>query len=428
MNLNRRLDDLINLLLTQVMDYFLIKGRLQDSGRISSKRSVSRIRAAERLISKGWLDTVTGNVHKRGVYVFVPSETTPGVTYKVVPSELYCECENNRNGGNICKHIHVCQMLSQQKPDTICEMDILLANAISQWVDGSIYDITDESQGELSITSPNSGETYYAKLSSWSCTCTSFAHRGTCVCLKVAEQVCAKAEVHQLDDNDTEQDQSSQHDSNLDEMDDDQEVSDPTPDNDDVSIPGERGDCIQQLEDMLTFMKDPSSITLKQTQETIKTAHQLCFGNFKGQTRKRRLKPLYPGRALQPTTQSKKAKLAVKGKRKSISRKQASADASNGEFAKVTNKTRQPKRPRQRAMKILLKDTMPVKLPPSQFELPQNAYDYVIAKKSLTNLPHKQGVRKAYLISVADTLSHKYGVKDDNKVLVDALGQFFAMH
>lgn len=422
MTLNRRLDDLINLLMTRVLEYFVVKARLQDSGRIASRRSTSAINAAGRLMSKGWLEKVTGHIHRRGKYVYVPSETTPGVTYKVVPAELYCECEHNTNGGHICKHLHVCMTISQQSTDLIKQFDVLQQDAINQCIVDKGYIIVDDAQGEISVESPNSGETYYAKLTSWTCTCTAFAHHGTCFCLKVAEKVCKGAEMQTMED-EIGNLYETPHDSDdeLDFHEDPHDTVQPHLDNG-------RETCIQQLTELLEYVKKDNNIISSQTAEAIKRAHQTAFSNFKPKVRKRRLKPLFPGRAVKTkTANTKNIKISTKGKRRSISKSAASANASNDGFAKITNLRRQPKRPRHKSMKTVLKGTMPVKLPPTNFIVTQDAYDYIMSRKNSTKLPQKGGVRKAFLKSLADTLQYKYNTKGDASEVINAIKKFFEM-
>ena len=93
MALNRRLEYLIYYLITQIMSYFMIKSRLQDDGQVPSKwTKITRTTAAtsECLISRGWSEKFTSNIHQRGAYISVPSENTFDLVYKsIANSPLY---------------------------------------------------------------------------------------------------------------------------------------------------------------------------------------------------------------------------------------------------------------------------------------------------------------------------------------------------
>ncbi|XP_072051312.1 uncharacterized protein [Amphiura filiformis] len=418
MTLNRRLDDLIRLLLLRVMSYFMIKSRLQEDGRLPSKRDKSSsvtAAAAERLISKGWTEKVKGHIHQRGTYVMVPSEKTLGLTYKVVPSEMYCECQHNRNGGHICKHLRLCFILSRSAESFVRDVETLTAEAIQHIIDSKSYDILDNALGEVKVKSPHSGEEYLVRSISGICTCTAYAHQGSCLCLRVAKMVCTDVIVHEEELN-QEMIQPA-----------DAPQLDPCPSRDvETEVNNPRELCIQQLSQMLEFVNNTGNFLSTTSVTAIKQAHLSMFSNYKKKTKKKKNTPLFPNRGKGASNKStSSAKIITKGKRKSMSRKQI--NGSNPEkFQKITNSNKLPKRPRQRPMKEALKSVMLVKLPLSDVELTQEAYDYVVMQKKKTNIPKKLGIRKSFLKTIADNLQQKYCIQLDSDTICNALQSFFA--
>ena len=115
MNVKRRLDDLIQILLGNVMEYFEAKQQLLKSGRIKSKKeeSQSLIQGrAEKMLACGWSDKI--RYSSSDPFLLVDSESK-ATSYKTVPGELCCECAFNHESGRICKHLELYHLLSEDK-------------------------------------------------------------------------------------------------------------------------------------------------------------------------------------------------------------------------------------------------------------------------------------------------------------------------
>lgn len=130
---NRRLDDLISILIKKTDGYFQVIHDLQAVGRMknASLKSGEILKSASRLVGKGWQDSI--NLISHDTYLYdVPSEQTPGLSYKVCPSESFCSCPIGLRGHR-CKHLVLTDLLSEhdsQKFPALNEKEALLHSVL----------------------------------------------------------------------------------------------------------------------------------------------------------------------------------------------------------------------------------------------------------------------------------------------------------
>ena len=115
----------------------------------------------------------------------VPSEQTPGLAYKVCPSESFCSCPEGIRGRK-CKHLVVLSLLSehdaQKFPNLNCQMNAH-ASIIKQ---KKLYSVLCFDTKEVDVQSLCSERTYHASATTFLCTCCTYSYNDNCACLLLA--------------------------------------------------------------------------------------------------------------------------------------------------------------------------------------------------------------------------------------------------
>ncbi|KAG9273244.1 hypothetical protein AMEX_G12351 [Astyanax mexicanus] len=183
---NRRLDDLINVLLKKTDGYFQVIHGLQSAGRIknASMKSDDIHTSACRLVEKGWIDRIDRISQEMYIYN-VPSEQTHGLSYKVCPSESFCSCPEGIRGRK-CKHLVALGLLNEldaeKFPNLNCQMNAH-ASMIKQ---KKLYSVLCFDTKEVDVQSLCSERTFHTSATTFLCTCCTYSYNDNCACLLLA--------------------------------------------------------------------------------------------------------------------------------------------------------------------------------------------------------------------------------------------------
>ena len=283
MTLNKRVDKLVRILLCDVTEYFTAKEALIAAGRIRNRRrdkSNSVQLRAEQMIGKGWLTKI--KPESSGL-MLIPSEFD-NETYLVSVAEFFCTSPHNQVGGNICKHLHLCFLASNQSGHIVPSFETATKNLRHEITRNEMFEIKNAELGEVEITSTVSGQVNYVRLSSNICTCNAVSHHGTCVCIDIARSVCPQvAEMMILEESEV-----AMNSDNLDQM----ALSDL-----DVEIDRDnqvKSDFLDKL-DKLRYRYNDEEVPLN-IKKLVDEAYDLAFNSFVKKTKKQKNKVLYPNR------------------------------------------------------------------------------------------------------------------------------------
>ncbi|XP_048035534.1 uncharacterized protein LOC125261036 isoform X2 [Megalobrama amblycephala] len=183
---NRRLDDLISILIKKTDGYFQVIHDLQAVGRIknASLRSGEILKSASRLLEKGWQDSINLTSHDTYLYE-VPSEQTPGLSYKVCPSESFCSCPIGIRGHR-CKHLVLTDLLSEHDSQKFPALNYQINAHASVIKQKKLYSILCFDTKEVDVKSLCNERIYHTSATTFQCTCCTFSYNEKCACLLLA--------------------------------------------------------------------------------------------------------------------------------------------------------------------------------------------------------------------------------------------------
>lgn len=183
---NRRLDDLISILIRKTDGYFQVIQDLQAVGRMknASLKSGEILKSASRLVEKGWQDSI--NLISHDTYLYdVPSEQTPGLSYKVCPSESFCSCPIGIRGHR-CKHLVLTDLLSERDFLKFPALDYQLNAHASVIKQKKLYSILCFDTKEVDVQSLCNERIYHTSATTFQCTCCTYSYKEKCACLLLA--------------------------------------------------------------------------------------------------------------------------------------------------------------------------------------------------------------------------------------------------
>ncbi|XP_024656687.2 uncharacterized protein LOC112429801 isoform X2 [Maylandia zebra] len=185
---NRRLDDLIEVLLGKADDYLSVIKTLQDVGRMKNRfaDTLSQVSdSASRLMESGWALKITvKNSHGVNAYQ-VPSESREDMVYDVCPVESYCNCTYGLRG-LLCKHLVLLAKLAEADNDIYPNMETDISTLARIAVKERHYFVHCEDLKVIKMPSLFGNLCFFASAETLQCTCCTFSHYNTCACLKVA--------------------------------------------------------------------------------------------------------------------------------------------------------------------------------------------------------------------------------------------------
>ena len=229
------------------------------------------------MIGKGWLTKI--KPESSGL-MLVPSEFG-NETYLVSVAEFFCTCSQNQVGGNICKHLHLCFLASNQIGHIVPSFETATKHLRQEITRNEMFEIKNAELGEVEITSTVSGQVNYVRLSSNICRCNVFSHRSTCVCIDIARSVCPKvAEMIILEESEGEE--VAIYSDNSDQM----ALSDL-----DVEIDRDnqvKSDFLDKL-DKLRYRYNDEEVPLN-IKKLVDEAYDLAFNSFVKKTKKQKIK------------------------------------------------------------------------------------------------------------------------------------------
>jgi len=186
---NRRLDDLISILIKKTDGYFQVIHDLQAVGRMknASLKSGEILKSASRLVEKGWQDSI--NLISNDTYLYeIPSEQTPGLSYKVCPSESFCSCPIGIRGHS-CKHLVVTELLSKHDSEKFPSLDHQINAHASVLKQKKLYSILCSDTKEVDVQSLCHERIYHTSAMTFQCTCCTYSYIEKCACLLLASEL-----------------------------------------------------------------------------------------------------------------------------------------------------------------------------------------------------------------------------------------------
>ncbi|XDV36723.1 hypothetical protein PO909_006453 [Leuciscus waleckii] len=186
---NRRLDDLLDVLLCKTETYFQVIKHLQSAGRMANcvaMKLEETFNKATRMMEKGWIDHITRESLE--IYVYnVPSEQDSSLSYRTCPAECFCSCPVGLKGEE-CKHLVLLDIL-KDKDDAFPELALQLEAHARAVQDKGHFSVCSEVKMEIDVESLCGRGTYHTDLETYSCTCCTFSYHGICPCLILAQQL-----------------------------------------------------------------------------------------------------------------------------------------------------------------------------------------------------------------------------------------------
>ena len=114
------------------------------------------------MIGKGWLTKIKP---ESSGSMLIPSEFS-NEAYLVSVAEFFCTCPHKQVGGNICIHLHICFLASNQIGHIVSSFETATKNLSHEITRNETFEIKNAELGEVEITSTVSGQVNYFRLSS----------------------------------------------------------------------------------------------------------------------------------------------------------------------------------------------------------------------------------------------------------------------
>ncbi|XP_055070281.2 uncharacterized protein [Misgurnus anguillicaudatus] len=183
---NRRLDDLIKILLKKTDGYFQTIQDLHAVGRMknASLKSGQILESASRLVEKGWEKDIQLIDHDMYIYE-IPSEQTSGLSYKVCPSESFCSCPMGIRGHR-CKHLVLTDLLSKNVSQKFPALDFQLNAHATVIQQKQLYSVLCFDTKEVDVKSLCNERIYHTSATTLQCTCCTYSYYKKCACLLLA--------------------------------------------------------------------------------------------------------------------------------------------------------------------------------------------------------------------------------------------------
>ncbi|XP_076864185.1 uncharacterized protein LOC143516460 [Brachyhypopomus gauderio] len=191
---NRRLDNLIELLLGKTNTYFNIIQDLQAVGRVLNPLEAvqeSTFKCANRMRENGWMGKI--NLIQTDTFIYhVPSETSLEVVYNVCPAEHYCSCVIGCRG-RTCKHLLLINLLQKDDEEIFPNISTQLQVHANNLLKNCKYTILCQDNKQLIIEGLCRKGPFKPCITTNTCTCCSFSHYNKCACLLVAHELFGTA-------------------------------------------------------------------------------------------------------------------------------------------------------------------------------------------------------------------------------------------